>query len=92
MAKVVLEEIFTNGGAPSLISENLGMAQISDVDSITSTINSVIEENPEAVSDFHAGKRSVVRYMLGQVMKVTKGAANPQIATELLEKSLEELR
>ncbi|MEC8891325.1 MAG: Asp-tRNA(Asn)/Glu-tRNA(Gln) amidotransferase subunit GatB [Chloroflexota bacterium] len=92
MAKVVLEEIFTNGGTPSLISEKMGMSQISDVDSISSTINSVIEENPKAVSDFHSGKRSVLRYMLGQVMKATKGAANPEIATELLEKSLEELR
>ena len=92
MAKVVLEEIFTNGGTPSLISEKMGMSQISDVDSISSTINSVIEENPKAVSDFHSGKRSVLRYMLGQVMKATKGAANPEITTELLEKSLEELR
>ena len=92
MAKVVLEEIFTNGGTPSVISKKMGMSQISDVDSISSTINRVIEENPKAVADFHAGKRSVVRYMLGQVMKITKGTANPKIATELLEKSLEQLR
>ena len=92
MAKVVLEEIFTNGGTPSLISEKMGMSQISDVDSISSTINRVIEENPAALADFHAGKKSVVKYMLGQVMKITKGTVNPQIATDLLEESLEKLR
>ena len=92
MAKVVLEEIFTNGGTPSLISEKMGMSQISDVDSISSTINRVIEENPAALADFYAGKKSVVKYMLGQVMKITKGTANPQIATDLLEESLEKLR
>ena len=92
MAKVVLEEIFTNGGTPSLISEKMGMSQISDVDSISSTINRVIEENPAALADFHAGKKSVVKYMLGQVMKITKGTVNPQIANDLLEESLEKLR
>ncbi|MCL0055922.1 Asp-tRNA(Asn)/Glu-tRNA(Gln) amidotransferase GatCAB subunit B, partial [Dehalococcoidia bacterium] len=92
MAKVVLEEIFTNGGTPALISEKMGMSQISDVDSISSTINRVIEENPAALADFHAGKKSVVKYMLGQVMKITKGTVNPQIATDLLEESLEKLR
>ena len=92
MAKVVLEEIFTNGGTPSLISKKMGMSQISDVDSISSTINRVIEENPAALADFHAGKKSVVKYMLGQVMKITKGTVNPQIANDLLEESLEKLR
>ena len=92
MAKVVLEEIFTNGGTPSLVSEKMGLSQISDVDSISSTINRVIEENPAALADFHAGKKSVVKYMLGQVMKITKGTVNPQIATDLLEESLEKLR
>ena len=91
-AKIVLEQLFTNGGSPSLISQKMNLTQISDANAINSTIREVISENSEAINDFLAGKESVLQYLVGQVMKKTKGSANPQITITAIRSSLEELR
>ncbi len=91
-AKTILKELFTNGGSPSIISQEMGLDQISDEDAINSTIQDVISENPDAVNDFLAGKESVLKYLVGQVMKKTKGSANPQITIAAISSSLEKLR
>ena len=91
-AKTILKELFTNGGSPSIISQEMGLDQISDEDAINSTIQDVISENPDAVNDFLAGKESVLKYLVGQVMKKTKGSANPQITIAAISSALEKLR
>ena len=55
-------------------------------------MDAVILQNPEAVADYLEGKDSVVRFMVGQIMKETKGKANPKMATEMLETALNSLR
>ena len=92
MAKTVFDKTVLEGGAPTEISDTLGMSQISDSRLIEKTVDAVILQNPEAVADYLEGKDSVVRFMVGQIMKETKGKANPKMATEMLETALNSLR
>ena len=92
MAKTVFDKAAIEGGTPKDISDALGMSQISDSSLIEKTVATVILENPEAVSDYLEGKTSVVRFMVGQIMKKTQGKANPKMATEVLEAALNDLR
>ena len=92
MAKTVFDKAAVEGGTPAEISDALGMSQISDSSLIAKTVATVILENPEAVSDYLGGKHSVVRFMVGQIMKKTQGKANPKMATEMLETALNDLR
>ena len=92
MAKTVFDKAAIEGGTPKDISDALGMSQISDSSLIEKTVATVILENPEAVSDYLEGKTSVVRFMVGQIMKKTQGKANPKMATEVLEAALNNLR
>ncbi len=87
--KQVLEEIFTTGEAPQDIVERLGLAQISDTDRLAEIIATVIEQNPQQVQQYLEGKHAVIGWFIGQVMKETRGKANPQTARELLQKQLE---
>ena len=66
--------------------------QISDVDSISSAIQEAIDSNPKPVSEFLEGKETAIRFLVGQVMKITRGKANPQLANDLLKDKLESLR
>ena len=92
MAKTGFDKTVLEGGAPTEISDTLGMSQISDSRLIEKTVDAVILQNPEAVADYLEGKDSVVRFMVGQIMKETKGKANPKMATEMLETALNSLR
>ena len=92
MAKTVFDKTVLEGGAPTEISDTLGMSQISDSRLIEKTVDAVILQNPEAVADYLEGKDSVVRFMVGQIMKETKGKANPKMATEMLETAHNSLR
>jgi aspartyl-tRNA(Asn)/glutamyl-tRNA(Gln) amidotransferase subunit B len=92
MAKTVFEEMFGSGRSPRQIAEEAGMAQLSDVDSIRPVVEEAIAQNPKAVGDYLEGKETAVRFLIGQVMKVTRGEANPQIVSDLLTEKLESLR
>lgn len=92
MAKSVFEKIFETGERPAKIAEDEGMSQISDTSAITSAIDEVIEANPQPAQDYIEGKDSAIRFLVGQVMKITRGKANPQMATELLKDKLDSLR
>lgn len=67
------------------------MVQISDTGALEGLVAQVISENPQAVADFKAGKKKAVGALVGQVMKATKGQANPQVVNGLLSKKLAEL-
>ncbi|MCH8206576.1 MAG: Asp-tRNA(Asn)/Glu-tRNA(Gln) amidotransferase GatCAB subunit B, partial [Chloroflexi bacterium] len=92
MAKTVFEEMFDTGVAPKEIVESSGMAQIGDADAIRPAIEQAVESNPKPVADYLQGKETALRYLVGQVMKITRGKANPQLATQLLEEKLEAMR
>ena len=87
--KTVFEEMWDTGSKPEDIisSKNLGI--ISNTDELESTISNIIENNPKAVEDFKAGKEQSKKFLLGQVMRETKGQADPKVSAELINKILE---
>lgn len=84
IAKTIFDEMFVNGGDPNKLVEEKGLSQINDTQSIENTVSDILDENPNAVEDYLSGKDSAVRFLVGQVMKKTKGQANPQVASEIV--------
>ena len=89
-AKVVLEEMYKKGEDADDIVARQGLSQISDTQEIDEAVGQVITANAQAVADFEAGKETALKFLVGQVMKVTEGRANPQLVNQLLKKKLEE--
>ena len=87
-AKRVFETLFTSGGDPMRIVEELGLTQISAEDELVETIAAVMDENPDAVENFRKGKANALKFLVGQVMRKTRGRANPQLVNKLLEEKL----
>ena len=92
MAKVVFEEMFASGGSPEKIADEQGMVQITDADAVGLAVAEAVESNPDPVGDYLGGKQTAMRFLVGQVMKITRGKANPQLAAELLRERLESLK
>lgn len=84
MAKIVFEEMFNTGKDPELIIKEKGMEQISDTGSLKGVIEEVIKNNSKVVEDYKNGKEKAFGFLIGQVMKATKGQANPALVNELL--------
>ncbi|MFC1929008.1 Asp-tRNA(Asn)/Glu-tRNA(Gln) amidotransferase subunit GatB [Chloroflexota bacterium] len=89
-AKFVLEEMFNTGKDPDEIIQERGLSQISDTQELEEEVSQVIKANAQAVADYSAGKEQALKFLVGQVMKATRGRANPQLVNELLEKKLGE--
>ncbi|MCD7840207.1 MAG: Asp-tRNA(Asn)/Glu-tRNA(Gln) amidotransferase subunit GatB [Erysipelotrichaceae bacterium] len=89
-AKKVFEELMNSGKDPEVIIEEKGMKQISDTVVLTSIINDVLNQNEQSINDYKNGKDRAVGFLIGQIMKKTKGQANPKIANQLLIKLLKE--
>jgi len=87
-AKEVFEIMLKTGDDPRKIVAAKGLTQISDAGVIEAAVDSVIAANPEQAADVRAGKAKTVGWLVGQVMKATKGKANPQMVNELLKKKL----
>ena len=68
--------------------EELGLAQVSDASALEEAVRAAIEANPAAVADYKAGKGTAINFLKGQVMRATKGKANPAVAEDLLRKYL----
>jgi len=84
IAKVILEEMFKTGADPSHIIEEKGLILITDESEIEKTIKEIISKNQKAVQDFKKGKGNAFQFLIGQIMKETKGRANPKIAKDIL--------
>jgi aspartyl-tRNA(Asn)/glutamyl-tRNA(Gln) amidotransferase subunit B len=84
IAKTVFEEMFQSGRSPRAIVEASGLTQISGTDELTATVTKVIAANPKAVADYRNGKQEAVRYLMGQVMRETRGRANPESVQAIL--------
>ncbi len=88
IAKTVFEEMYRSGRGPEKIVHEEGLIQLTDVDEIQRIIRGVLQENPKLVEDYRKGKEQVLGFFVGQVMKATRGKANPKLVNELLRKSL----
>ena len=90
--KEVLEEMFAGGGSARRIVEERGLAQISDAATLENVVAQVLEENPQQVGEYLDGKVQLLGWLMGQVMKTTRGQAKPQAVRELLQTQLEARR
>jgi aspartyl-tRNA(Asn)/glutamyl-tRNA(Gln) amidotransferase subunit B len=90
IAKDVLGKMYHEAkGAAEIISRE-GLSQISDSGQLEETVVKVINSNVQAVADYRAGKETALKFLVGQVMRATKGRANPALASEVLKKKLAE--
>ena len=88
IAQEVFSEMFGGGESPGRIVEKKGLAQVSDTGAIEQFCDQVIAANPGPAADFRAGKAAALNFLKGQVMKLSKGKANPALAGEILERKL----
>ncbi len=88
--KLVLGELFKNGGKPDEIVREKNLAQVSDEAFIQETITKILNDNPKEVEQYLAGKETLLQWFMGQVARATKGKADPTVARELLTKMLQE--
>ncbi len=87
-AKLVFAELAEKGGDPQAIVAARGLAQVSDAGAIEAMVDDVIAAQPKSVADYRAGKDAALQFLVGQVMKASRGKANPALAREALEKKL----
>jgi len=88
IAKTVFEEMLETGKNPDTIINDKGLRQVTDTAAIESIIDEVIKNNPKSVEDFKNGKDKAFKFLIGQVMKESKGKANPQMVNDILMKKL----
>jgi aspartyl-tRNA(Asn)/glutamyl-tRNA(Gln) amidotransferase subunit B len=89
IAKTVIEAMFATGKAPMAIVEEKGLVQISDEGALERLIDEVLEANPKPVADYRGGNPRTFGFLVGQVMRATKGKANPTLVNELLRRRLD---
>ncbi len=88
MAKDILEQAYDSKKSPKEIVEEQGVAQVSDESTLSAVVKQVVEAHPKEVEKCKAGKTKILGFLVGQVMKETKGQANPKKVNELLRKAL----
>ncbi|QEK12971.1 Asp-tRNA(Asn)/Glu-tRNA(Gln) amidotransferase subunit GatB [Crassaminicella thermophila] len=89
IGKRIFKEMYNSGKDPEIIVKEKGLMQISDVDVIKEMVLKVLEEYPESVMDYKNGKGRALGFLVGQVMKVSKGKANPQMVNKIIKKYLD---
>ena len=87
--KEVFAEMFSTGKSAATIVKEKGLEQLSDTNAIEKLCEEVIAANPKPAADFKSGNAASLNFLKGQVMKLSKGKANPQLAGEILEKKLQ---
>jgi aspartyl-tRNA(Asn)/glutamyl-tRNA(Gln) amidotransferase subunit B len=90
IAQEVFGEMFDSGKAPGGIVAEKGLAQESDSGAVEAYCDQAIAEHPGPAADFRAGKAAALNFLKGQVMKLSRGKANPGVAGEILERKLKE--
>jgi len=89
MAKTVFEEMFASGKNPQTIIKEKGLVQISDADALLPLIDEIVNNNPKVLQDYKNGKEKAFGFFIGQVMKATRGQANPEMVNKLLRERLD---
>lgn len=92
IAKTVFEEMFATGQDARTIVQSKGLAQISDRDALAAIVARVLAEHPKPVAEYLNGKEPAARFLVGQVMKATRGQANPVLVNELVLERLQQLK
>ena len=87
-AKDVLAEMFTSEASPATVVERKGLAQISDTAELEAVVDRVVAANPDLAGKLRGGKRGVLGALVGQVMRETRGRANPKLVSDLLERAI----
>jgi aspartyl-tRNA(Asn)/glutamyl-tRNA(Gln) amidotransferase subunit B len=88
IAKTVFEEMWASGKDAAVIVKEQGLVQISDAGAVVAVVENVVAANPQSVADFKAGKERALGFLVGQIMKETKGRANPELVNKLLRERL----
>jgi aspartyl-tRNA(Asn)/glutamyl-tRNA(Gln) amidotransferase subunit B len=88
-AKKVFEEMFNTGKPAKEIAAEQGLTQIGDAAAVAEVVRQVTSNNRQAVADYKAGKEQAIKFLVGQVMKETRGRANPKMVAEILQRELE---
>jgi len=86
--KRIMEKLPRNSQMPSTIAEEMGLTGVVAEDQVVDAIKQVIKENPDAVSDYFEGKKNAINFLVGQVMRLTRGKADPTETNKLLEVEL----
>lgn len=84
IAKTVFKELIEQGGSPEQIVKDKGLVQISDEGELVQIVNEILDNNQQSIDDYKAGKEKAIGFLVGQVMKATKGKANPPLVNKLL--------
>jgi aspartyl-tRNA(Asn)/glutamyl-tRNA(Gln) amidotransferase subunit B len=82
--------MWTTGKSAEQVVKDKGLVQINDTGALEEIIKNVVAANPQSVADYKAGKKKAIGFLVGQVMKQTKGRANPGTVNQLLVKNLEQ--
>ncbi|MFO1500348.1 MAG: hypothetical protein U1G07_18515 [Verrucomicrobiota bacterium] len=90
IAQEVFAEMFATGQSPAAIVDLKGLAQVSDASALEGFCDQAIAANPRSVEDYRAGKLAALNFLKGQVMKASKGKANPALVGEMLERKLKQ--
>jgi len=88
IAKTVFQEMWTTGKSADEIIEAKGLKQVTDTGAIEKVVADIIAANPDQVAEYRAGKEKLMGFFVGQVMKASKGKANPQAVNDILKKKL----
>ncbi len=89
VGKGVFEAVFATGEEPEAIVQKKGLGQINDEGELLSLVNGIIKDNPQVVADYKSGKEKAFIFFVGQVMKATKGKANPKLVNEMIKAELD---
>ncbi len=87
-AKTLLTEIFSQGGDPAQLVRDRGLAQVGDDKAMTAWVEDALASNPGPVADFQAGKKAAAGFLVGQVMKISRGKADPRKAAQMVAEKL----
>jgi len=87
-AKQIFGVMFEKGGSPEQLLRELGLDQVSDEGELEKFVGEAVAANPKSVADYRGGKEAALKFLIGQVMRLSRGKANPQIVQELLKKEL----
>ena len=87
-SKEIIDEVLSSKEKVETIIKNRGLEQISDTNSLKEIINKVLSENETSVNDYLSGHDRALKYLMGQIMKETKGNANPTVVNQMLIETL----
>jgi aspartyl-tRNA(Asn)/glutamyl-tRNA(Gln) amidotransferase subunit B len=87
-AKKIIEEMPLNKKGPREIATEMGLIGIIDESEVIRAVEQAIRENPGAVEDYHAGKEAAINFLVGQVMRMTRGKAEPERTVELIKERI----